>query len=120
MKIGLDGLELCRGVIEQVPKYWLNNNSPEPTFMSLNYHILNLKGIFICSRPGNNDYHVGLTKATLVVWDGPWYTLAEATAETETGFIGKLKYQLTFVHSQPPVLVGVLLSIYLSIYLLGL
>jgi len=33
--------------------------------MSLNYHILNLNGLFICSRRGHNDYHVGLTRWSL-------------------------------------------------------
>jgi len=33
--------------------------------MSLNYHILNLKGLLICSRPGNNNYRVGLTRWSL-------------------------------------------------------
>src|SRR6218665_4125479 len=43
-----------------------SNRKPDFRFLinipSLNYHILNLKGLFICSRRGNNDYHEGLTR----------------------------------------------------------
>jgi len=77
-------------------------------------HILNLKGLFICSRPGNNDYQVGLTRNPCSMG---WTLVIVYPCRTNSNDRDRLYFQANYqliVHSQPPVLVGVLISIYLS------
>ena len=92
---------------------WTTIHSPAPTFISLNYHILNLKGLFICSRPGIKDYHIDLAKHPCSMG---WALVIVHPCRSNSRDRDRVYWQANYqfiVHSQPPVLVGVLISIYL-------
>jgi len=98
---------------------WTTIHSPEPTFMTLNYHTLNLKGLFICSRPGNNDYHVYLPLTRWSLYYMGWglsnSTPLQKGQRDRSRVYWKTNYQLIVYSTPPPPSVsGVNNSSYLS------